>query len=63
MLNEKIDKGNPEKKKHTPPHAQGEGRSFFEFSHDPAKVEREAGRVATNGTRMQDATSEGRMNE
>ncbi len=30
-----------------------------EFSHNPANVEREAGRVASDATRMQDATGEG----
>jgi hypothetical protein len=59
VLKEKVDKGNPENKKQTSPHAQGEGRSLPEFSHDPAKVEREAGRVTSDASRMKDATGKG----
>jgi hypothetical protein len=59
VLNEKIDNGNPETKEQTHPHAKSEGRSLFKFSHDPAKVEREAGWVANNARQVQLATGEG----
>jgi hypothetical protein len=59
VLEEKVDKGNPETKKNTPPHAQGEGRSVPELSRDPPSIEREAGRVVSDASQVKLATCEG----
>jgi hypothetical protein len=56
VLIKELDETKPEKRRHSHYANKRKRRSFLELSHDPANVERKAGRVADNATRMKPTT-------
>ena len=59
MLRKELDKAKTEKRRASRHKDKSKRGSFFEFSHDPASIEREAGRVAGDARQVKLATGEG----
>jgi hypothetical protein len=59
VLRKELDETKPEKRRHSHYANKHKGRSFFEFSHDPASIESKAGRIPKHARQMQLATGKG----